>query len=415
MRANNKRLNIHCIGSNGRLLALSLLLFAIGLVAGRANTVLWSEGFEGYNYEASQTFGNLDKNASGANAAANGVGNPWFGPNPLPGNAWVTAEMQNPNPPQDTITPHSGTNMIRGGQDGSGGWYSGWDNDIDHVNLAYRFHGGAPLKANFSIDWWFYDTLGTTYLGDPDAGPDNFGDHAGIEYSTLAPTDTDYVNGCFIGTPGEDEATGPTDDSYAVTARLAIGAYEYTGDYETNVYQVQILNASDGFAGQDTTYEWGAGWFNTTFVRTNGWRHAAITVDANNMAVFSIDGTVVLKHATGATNGFNVFTTTELQDTPGTYNQSAYYDDITLGLINPPEISSTTVNGSDVTFGATDGQLGWTYDVVMSTDLTQPLSAWTSVGTTTLSTNGSFSITAAGALTPAESKRFFALKGRIVP
>ena len=415
MRANNKRLNINCIGLSGRILALSLLLFAIGLGSSRAaNTVLWSEGFEGYNYESGQTFGNLDKNASGANAAANGVGNPWFGPNPLPGNGWITAAMDNPNPPQDTVTPHSGTNMLRGGQDGSGGWYGGWDNDIDHVNLAYRFHGGTPLKANFSIDWWFYDLLGTTYNPDPDAGSGCFGDHAGIEYSTLAPSDADYANSGFIGTPGEDEATGPTDDSYMVTARLAIGAYEYAGAYDTNVYQVQVLNASDAFSGQDPTYEWGAGWFNTTFTRTNGWRHAAITVDANNMAVFSIDGTVVLKHATGATNGFNVFTTTELQDTPGNYNQSAYYDDIALSLINPPRITSTSISGSDLTLTATDGQLGWTYDVVMTTDLTQNRDSWTTVETTTLAAVGPFTVTATGAVSAGAPKRFFALKGRIV-
>ena len=211
-----------------KILALSLLLFFIGIGAGRAATVLWSEGFENYNTVAGQTYGGLDKNKSGgANAGDNGVGNPWFGP--APNNGWVTEAMQNPLPVQDTITPHGGTNMMRGGQDGSGGWYSGWDNDVDHVNIAYRFHGGAPFKASFSIDWWFYDELGTTYNPDPDAGSGSFGDHAGIEYSTLAPTDTDYTNNCFIGTPGVDETTGPagtTDDSYAVTARLAIGAYQ---------------------------------------------------------------------------------------------------------------------------------------------------------------------------------------------
>ena len=100
--------------------------------------------------------------------------------------------------------PHSGTNMMRGNQDGAGSWFSGGDYDIDHVNLAYRFHNGTPLKANFSIDWWFFDVCGTTYNRRTilTLGPASFGDHAGIEYSTLAPANTDYANNGFIGVPG---------------------------------------------------------------------------------------------------------------------------------------------------------------------------------------------------------------------
>ena len=205
MRAKNKSLKINRLAS-GRFLALSLLLFAIGLGSSRAKTVLWSEGFEGYNTDAGQTFGGLDKNvADGANAAVNGVGNPWFGPNP--NNGWVTEAMDNPLPPRDPYAAQRHKYDARQSS-AAGGWYSGWDNDIDHVNLAYRFHGGAPLQGSFSIDWWFYDECGNTYpTNDMDAGPANFGDHAGIEYSLLAPADTDYTNGGYIGTPGNNAST----------------------------------------------------------------------------------------------------------------------------------------------------------------------------------------------------------------
>jgi hypothetical protein len=395
-------------------------LFAFGLASARANTVLWTEGFEGYNMQPGQTYGGLDKNATDPsatdNAATNGVGNPWFGPNPLPGNGWVTEAMQNPALFQDTVSPHSGTNMMRGNQDGVGSWISAWDNDIDHVNLAYRFRNGTPLKANFSIDWWFYDVCGNLYPAtDMGAGPANFGDHAGIEYSTMAPANTDYVNGGYIGTPGPD-GTGNGDD-YMVTARLAIGAYQATSSgYDYSVYQVQVQGATDTGTFGAAADRWGTGWFNTTFLRTNGWRHAAISVDANNMALLSIDDTVVLKHATGATNGFNVFTTTELQATDGTYNQSAYYDDITLTLLSAPKIASFGISSkTNLVLNATDGVLGWTYNVLMGTNVAQPLSQWTSISTNVLTTNGAFSIVATTGVSAASAKRFYAIKCGIQP
>lgn len=415
MRAKNESLKINYAWSGVRMLALSLLLFAIGLGAARANKVLWSEGFEGYNTDPGQTFGGLDKNVTGgANAAVNGVGNPWFGPNP--NNGWVTAAMDNPLPIQETLTPHSGTNMMRGGRSAASGWYSGWDNDIDHVNLAYRFHGGAPLKGSFSIDWWFYDECGNTYpITDMDAGPANFGDHAGIEYSLLAPADSDYANGGYIGTPGNNGSSAG--DSYMVTARLAIGAYQATSSgYDYAVYQVQVQGATDAGTFGVAANQYGTGWFNTTFARTNGWRHAAITVDGNNMALFSIDDTVVLKHATGATNGFNVFTTTELQATDGTYNQSAYYDDITLSLITEPKIvGSSFSDQTNLVINATEGVLGWTYKVVMSTDAAQPLNQWAPISTNVLSASGPFTIVATNGVNTASAKRFYAIQCGIAP
>jgi hypothetical protein len=162
--------------------------------------------------------------------------------------------------------------------------------------------------------------------------------------------------------------------------------------------------------------EYGTGWFNTTFLRTNGWRHAAITVDANNMAVFSIDDTVVLTHATGATNGFNVFTTTELQPTLGTYNQSAYYDDITLSLIPGPQIISTGFSSkTNLVVNATGGVLGWTYNVLASTDAAQPLSQWTPISTNLLTANGPFTLIATNGVSATSAVRFFAVLCGIQP
>jgi hypothetical protein len=403
MKITTRLLNINFGGLFGRVLILSLLFVAIG--SSRANTVLWTEGFENYSTDSGKDYGGLDKNTSGgANAAPNGSGNPWFGPNP--NNAWVTKAMTNPDPTNVVVTPHSGQFMIRGNRNATD-WYNYWDNDIDHVNLAYRFNGGVPFMGNFSIDWWFHDVLGSTYPGDPDLGPGCFGDHAGIEYNTAAPNNTDYSNNGNIGTP----ATG------TVTARLAIGAYEAALGYDVMVYQAQVLGASDGqFGDSVNTYHWGTGWFNTTVTRTNGWHHAAITVDANNMAVLSIDDTVVLTHATGATNGFNVFTTTEIMTTPDTYNQSAYYDDITFSLITGPKILSSSVSGgTDFVINAADGLVGWTYDLVTSTNVALPLNQWTAISSNRLSATGPFTMTGTNVVTAVQAKAFFAIRGSIQP
>ena len=202
-----------------------------------------------------------------------------------------------------------------------------------------------------------------------------------------------------------------------VTARLAIGAYQATSSgYDYAVYQVQVQGATDTGTFGVATDQYGTGWFNTTFARTNGWRHAAITVDGNNMALFSIDDTVVLKHATGATNGFNVFTTTELQPTDGTYNQSAYYDDITLSLITAPKIVSISISRqTNLVINATEGVLGWTYNVVMGTDVAQPLNQWAPISTNVLSANGAFTIVATNGVSAASAKRFYAIQCGIVP
>lgn len=398
MRTRNRTLYNH-ITPSGTTLALSLLLFGLGPKPAWAHTVVWSEGFENYNTDAGQSYGGLDKNKSGSpNAAPNGSGNPWFGPNP--NNAWVTKAMTNPDPIQQTVTPHGGEFMMRGSRDATG-WYNGWDNDIDHVNLAYRFNQGVAFTNNFMIDWWFYDLLGNMYPGDPDKGPGCFGDHAALEYKADAPNNTDYDD-VDVVTPGPG----------AVWARMAIGAFEGASGYNTSVYQVQVMGAADGQFGGG---EWGYGWFNSSVTRTPGWHHAAISVGGNNLAVLSIDDMVVLTHDTGSANGFNVFTTTELQATPDTYNQSAYYDDVTLSLITGPRIVNSSVSGTNLVINGTDGLVGWTYHVLMSTDATQALSEWTPIATNLLSATGPFTMIATNAVSAAAPKRFFALRGTIMP
>ena len=392
-------------------LALALWAFALSPGAVSAHTVLWFEGFETYHTDAGQTFGGIDKNVSGGpNSAPNGTPvNPWFGPNP--NNGWITMPMTNPLPIQDLITPHGGQFMLRGSRNSSG-WYSGWDADIDYVNIAYQFNHGATFQNYFGMDWWFFDELGSAFMGDADKGPGCFGDHAGLCYAAGAQTTTDYDD-TNPGDPAYQGGTAPPlPFNGGMTARLAIGAYEDgTWAYDESVYQVQVQGATDG---QDSGGRYADGWFNTTMFRSNGWHHAAITVDGNNHAVFSIDDVVVLVHDTGAPSGFNLFNTTELQSTPDNYNQSAYYDDITLSLLSGPTITNCAVSGTNVVLSGKDGLVGWTYVVSASTDITKPKSAWTDLSSTVLPSTGPFRIVVTNAVSAATPHRFFSLRANIV-
>jgi hypothetical protein len=74
-----------------------------------------------------------------------------------------------------------------------------------------------------------------------------------------------------------------------------------------------------------------------------------------------------------------------------------------------PVVTSISVSGANLTVHGTSGVPG-TYTVLMSTSLATPLSSWTSVGTFTLSSSGSFSQIVNGAVTPGDKAQFFALK-----
>jgi hypothetical protein len=111
-----------------------------------------------------------------------------------------------------------------------------------------------------------------------------------------------------------------------------------------------------------------------------------------------------------------VFTTTELQATPDNYNQSAYYDDITLSLLPAPQIASTSFsNKTNLVVNATGGVLGWSYNVLMTTDAGQPLSQWTPISTNLLTANGPFTLIATNGVSASSAKRFFAVRCGIQP
>src|SRR5271165_5601931 len=126
--------------------ALVLLLSSFSLAA---STLLF-DGFETYNR------GVLDANyPSGTNAAPDGgSGNPWWGYEP-PDMLVVGMETNKvTGVVTNIVTPHGGTNMLRGKNSGIP------DYDSEFFNLPYRLNRSNVYSGNVTLDWWFFDPVG---------------------------------------------------------------------------------------------------------------------------------------------------------------------------------------------------------------------------------------------------------------
>jgi hypothetical protein len=269
---------------------VGLILLAVSIIQIPAQ-VLFTDGFESYVGGTAP----LDKNyVTGANAAPNGSGNPWFGPAP-PNARVVTTE--------GSITPHSGSQMIRASAPS--------DLDENWYNLAYRQNGGNPYMGDIQYSWWFYDPLGS--------GGANYKDYAALGYYNTAPGNTDY--------PG----TGSLNSSTQIQ-RLSLGAYSASG-YDNTKYQARVVGATDGLA---------AGWFNLSVTRSVGWHEGMITVDGANNVSFYIDDMInpVLIHSAVLTYGYNV-----LELDTGYGSTYGYFDDVSFALIPEPGTAALLLCG----------------------------------------------------------------------
>ena len=269
---------------------------------------LFSDDFESY------TAGNaaLDKNyASGANAAPNGSGNPWFGP--APPNLHVVGTTGG-------VNPHSGTNMTQGSVSVPSELDENW------YNLRYRLNSGAVYTGNVRMDWWFYDPLGS--------GDSGYRDYGALGYYSNVPATTDY--------PGTGSLNG-----VVPAQRLSLGAYNSAGTDYTK-YQARVVGVYDG----NTTG--GASWYNTTTPRAVGWHHARILVGPSvgsslatsmNYVTFFIDDmtTPILWHVDPASYGYNVL---ELNQDYGP--TTGYFDDVSFAVGRPPDLA-VSLSGTTAT------------------------------------------------------------------
>ena len=75
---------------------------------------------------------------------------------------------------------------------------------------------------------------------------------------------------------------------------------------------------------------------------------------------------------------------------------------------NGPRIDSPALSGTNLIFRITDGSLGAAYDVLTSTNLTTPLTNWTTLRSGTFDWLGKATLT--NGITPGEPGRFFRIR-----
>jgi hypothetical protein len=300
---------------------LCCTLLALCPRATLAASPLLFDGFESWNRGA------LDANfPSGPNAALNAGANPWWGPYPPgPPDLLVVAAETNivSGVITNLVTPHGGTNMVRGKHSGSP------DFDQNFFNIAWRLNQGKVFAGNVSLDWWFFDPVGAnTNTG---AAP-QYQDFASLAYYTAIPLNADYhTNNLGQATPG------------FATTQFSIGASTSRGPgYISTNYQAQIYPTTSSNAYDPTN-----GWFNLPVARTAGWHHARISVPttaANGAGTvsFYVDNLAspALTNTASLTNGLNcILLSAENGSLTG------YFDDLTCDFIITPVVLSITPKG----------------------------------------------------------------------
>jgi hypothetical protein len=290
---------------------LLLALFTLLLSAWQVRASGFFDGFEAY------ALGSLDSNLSGgANEGVNGGVNPWFGANPT--NLRVVGAEYG-------VTPHSGTNMVRGCANCL------YDNDVEWFNLSYRCATGGVFSGNIALDWWFFDPLGSSGGGD-------YVDYIALGNYAPVPPDIDY----------DPTPTWPVVNSQRMS--LGADASRLNTNIDATLYQARIVGATDGVNPE--------GWFNLTNApRSSGWHHARIVIGAPNgtdtPASFYIDNmiTPALTHATVNADGFNLLEVdADFGNTTGYFDDLALQDNVTAPTFTTGPTNVTVLVGGNANF-----------------------------------------------------------------
>jgi len=333
-----------------KLIPLGLLAaMAMHAVSSSAAPLLF-ESFESYFR------GELDANGAGStNSTANNPLNPWAGP--LPENCHIVGVETNNG---IVITPHSGTNMVRGKLPA----VPGGDLDQEYYNLQYWLNsanGNAPFMGNFYLDWWFYDEVGT---GTNSYVASDYADYIAVCYypdnPPNAPYDPNLATSGGNGTPSVRLSLGGTGNQLPVYD----GTNAQSG-WNSNVYQTRILGYPAGYTG--------TGWANLPIARSVGWHHAHIEVlpqraDTTYDAALYIDDMVhpLLTPNFVANDGFNCI---EMNLNFG--NVSAYFDDITFDVLPAPTLTATASGSRAV--------VTWAHSWVLQSSSSINPTAWSDV------------------------------------
>jgi hypothetical protein len=289
-----------------------LALFTLLLSAWQARAGGFFDGFEAY------APGGLDStDSAGPNAGPNGGTNPWFGGGTLPNLRVASAE--------NGVTPHSGTNMVRGC------YNCIYHDDVQWFNLSFRCATGGVYYGNIALDWWFYDPLGA-------GGGGSYVDYVALGNYANVPPDMDYADLSLMPSFNSQSMSLGADDLF------------YNTNIDATVYQARIVGATDAVNEQ--------GWLNLTNApRSKGWHHARIVIGvpngADTPASFYIDNmlTPALTHRTVNADGFNLLEIDgDWGNTSGYFDDFAFQDDATAPTFATGPTNVTLLAGAKASF-----------------------------------------------------------------
>jgi hypothetical protein len=287
--------------------------FTVGEAVPTSFVTVFADNFDSY------AEGYADKQLNGdPNYAPNGSGNPWFGPYPENFN-FVSSDTLVVDGTNVNVSPHSGNRYK----------VAIW------ADLAYRAHGGQPIRGNCKLDWWFFDANDRA---------NRFFDYVSLYFYNSGaysppltfPYTADWKSGWneSLGLFQENGFSWGVNDYQSLS--LGGSGYDQNGGYyDAGKYQARLEEMSTG-----TTYGVD-GWINT-IERTQGWHHNRIVIgsphaDGKVMVWFYIDDMAKPVYAGLSSICAQGITLLEIDNAANATR--SFYDDISFALAVPPNLT----------------------------------------------------------------------------
>jgi PKD repeat protein len=193
---------------------------------------------------------------------------------------------------------------------------------------------------------------------------------------------------------------------------------QFLGDTTTVYYISGTTGWTTKFAGMTTSKIYGVTFSATP---TNG--VTPLTVNFTSGSTDSGGNTISSwSWAFGDGSTTNVQNPSHTYATAGTYYPALFatngtsskvvlgVSSVTVNVAPPPSFSSCSLNGANLVLNGSNGVSGATYYVLMSSDLTLPVSQWTPVATNILSAPGNFTITVTNTVGQSIPQQFYMIQ-----
>jgi large repetitive protein len=283
-------------------------------------------------------------------------------------------------------------------------------NASNSADIVFSLEQGTIALASGPAHW-------TSYLYNNPAN----GNQANVSFDQVldTPNNWPWLPGFTYYLTITNTSAAPEDFTLTMGVPADLAAYAFTAP--TNVTSSSpnpIIQVEWGVTNRGPASASG-GWYDVVWFSTNG------VLDANSIALgyFWINQTVLSGGTYWQTNSVTLpmassgtYTLFVQVDVNNSIYEATLADKVSPGVtgtftLSPPQpvLSSISLSGTDLVINGSNGVMGGTYKVSMSTTLALPLSQWTPVSTNVLSTTGNFTITATNAVNTNVPRRFFSL------